>query len=331
MAQYIVKRLLLLFPTLFVIAVVSFGIIHLPPGNYLDTYIANLAATGETATEDEIAALEARYGLNKPLPAQFLRWLWGFVRGDFGQSFQHEKPVRTLIGERLLFTVVISLLSIVFTYVMSIPIGIYSAVRQYSPADHLFTGVGFLGLSIPNFMLALVLLFVLYRNFDIVGIGLFSDAYIEAPWSLAKGFDLLKHLIIPVIVIGTAGTAGLIRVMRGNLLDEISRQYVITARAKGLGERRLLFKYPVRLAVNPLVSSVAWLLPEIISGETITAVVLSLATVGPLLLSSLLAQDMFLAGTIVMFMAFLTVIGTLVSDLLLAAIDPRIRFEARGA
>ncbi len=331
MAQYIVKRLLLLFPTLFVIAVVSFAIIQLPPGDYLTSYIANLAATGETATEAEIAALTAQYGLDRPLPAQFLRWLWGFVRGDFGQSFQYEKPVRSLIQERLLFTVVISTASIVFTYVMSIPIGIYSAVRQYSPADHLFTGIGFVGLATPNFLLALILLFLLYQNFGIVGIGLFSDAYMEAPWSFARVIDLLKHLIIPVVVVGTAGTAALIRVMRGNLLDEVSRQYVITARAKGLGETRLLFKYPVRLAVNPLVSSVAWLLPEIISGETITAVVLSLATLGPMLLTALKSQDMFLAGTIVMFMACLTVIGTMVSDLMLAAIDPRIRFEQRGA
>ena len=189
MAQYIVRRLLLLFPTLFVIAVVSFVIIQLPPGDYLTSYIANLAATGEDVNEHEIAALTARYGLDRPLPAQFLRWVWGFVRGDFGQSFQYEKPVRVLIGERLLFTVVISLAAIVFTYVMSIPIGIYSAVRQYSPADHLFTGVGFLGLSIPNFLLALVMLFVLYRNFDIVGIGLFSDEYIEVPWSFGKVVD----------------------------------------------------------------------------------------------------------------------------------------------
>lgn len=331
MVQYVVKRTLLLFPTLLAIAVVSFILIQLPPGDYLTSYIANLAASGESVNQDEIASLRARYGLDRSLVHQFLRWLWGFLRGEFGQSFEYEKPVRTLIGERLLLTVVLSLGTIVFTWVVAVPIGIYSAVRQYSSGDHLFTVIGFLGLATPNFLLALVLMVIVYNNFGVLALGLFSEEYIEAPWSIGRVIDLLKHLIIPVVVVGTAGTAAIIRVMRGNLLDEISRQYTITARAKGLGETRLLFKYPVRLAINPLVSSTAWLLPDILSGEIVVALVLSLPTLGPLLLNALLSQDMFLAGTIVMFLAFLTVVGTFVSDILLAVVDPRIRFGRRGA
>lgn len=331
MVQYVVKRTLLLFPTLLAIAVVSFILIQLPPGDYLTSYIANLAASGESVNQDEIASLRARYGLDRSLVHQFMRWLWGFLRGEFGQSFEYEKPVRTLIGERLLLTVVLSLGTIVFTWVVAVPIGIYSAVRQYSTGDHLFTVIGFLGLATPNFLLALVLMVIVYNNFGVLALGLFSEEYIEAPWSIGRVIDLLKHLIIPVVVVGTAGTAAIIRVMRGNLLDEISRQYTITARAKGLGETRLLFKYPVRLAINPLVSSTAWLLPDILSGEIVVALVLSLPTLGPLLLNALLSQDMFLAGTIVMFLAFLTVVGTFVSDILLAVVDPRIRFGRRGA
>lgn len=331
MVQYVVQRILLLIPTLFVIAVVSFILIQLPPGDYLTSYIANLAASGESVNQDEIASLRARYGLDRSFIHQFLRWLWGFLRGEFGQSFEYEKPVRTLIGERLLLTVILSLATMIFTWVVAVPIGIYSAVHQYSPADHIFTTVGFMGLATPNFLLALILMVIAYLNFGLVALGLFSQEYIEAPWSFGKVIDLLKHLIIPVVVVGTAGTASIIRIMRGNLLDEISRQYTITARAKGLGETRLLFKYPVRLAVNPLVSSVAWLLPDILSGELVVALVLSLPTVGPLLLNALLSQDMFLAGTIVMFLACLTVLGTFVSDILLAVVDPRIRFGQRGA
>ncbi len=331
MVRYVFHRILLLVPTLLVIAAGSFAIIQLPPGDYLTSYIANLAASGEDVNQDEIDALRARYGLDRSFLHQFLRWLWGFVRGEFGQSFEYEKPVRTLIGERLLLTVILSLSAIVFTWVVAIPIGIYSAIRQYSIADHLVTAIGFLGLAVPNFLAALILRSIGYTYFDVVAIGLFSEEFIEASWSFAKVIDLLQHLFIPVVVLGTAGTAALIRIMRGNLLDEISRQYTITARAKGLGETRLLFKYPVRLAINPLVSSIAWLLPEVISGATITAVVLSLPTTGPMLLRALLSQDMFLAGTFLMFLACLTVLGTFVSDILLAVIDPRIRFEQRGA
>lgn len=331
MAKYVLQRTLLLIPTLLVIAVVSFILIQLPPGDYLTSYIANLAAAGESVNQDEIASLRARYGLDRSVVHQFLRWSWGFLRGEFGQSFEYEKPVRTLIGDRLLLTVILSLAAMVFTWVVAVPIGVYSAVHQYSPADHVFTTIGFLGLATPNFLLALILMVVLYFNFDVVALGLFSDEFVEAPWSFARVLDLLKHLIIPVTVVGTAGTAAIIRVMRGNLLDEISRQYTITARAKGLGETRLLFKYPVRLAINPLVSSTAWLLPDILSGEIVVALVLSLPTLGPLLLNALLSQDMFLAGTIVMFLALLTVVGTFVSDIMLAVVDPRIRFGRRGA
>ena len=248
------------------------------------------------------------------------------LQGDFGRSFQWNKPVIDLIGERLPLTVAISVLTLLFVYLVSVPLGIYSATHQYSPGDA-FTVAGFAGLAIPNFLLALILMYLFYELFGLSAGGLFSPQYQTAPWSLAKVWDMLKHLPIPIIVIGTAGTAGLIRIMRGGLLDELQKQYVITARTKGVAERRLLFKYPVRLAINPIISTVGWTLPAIVSGETITAIVLSLPTTGPLLYRALVAQDMYLAGSTVMFLTFLTVIGTLVSDILLVLIDPRIRYE----
>ena len=330
MLPFIARRTALMVPVLLAVSLLSFIIIQLPPGDYFSYYIEQLYAQGEVIDEALIESLRLQYGVDGPLAVQYLKWLSKIVRGDLGRSLSGELVI-VIVRDRLPWSVLITAVSFVFVHVVGIPIGVLSATKQYSIRDYVATFIGFIGLAVPNFLLALVMVWAWFAWTGQVQIGLFSREYAMEPWSPAKIWDLLKHLIIPVIVIGTAGTAGLIRVMRGNLLDEISRQYVITARAKGLGERRLLFKYPVRLAVNPLVSSVAWLLPEIISGETITAVVLSLATVGPLLLSSLLAQDMFLAGTIVMFMAFLTVIGTLVSDLLWAAIDPRIRFDARGA
>lgn len=252
------------------------------------------------------------------------------LHGDFGRSFQWNEPVSKLIAARLPLTIVISLFTLIFTYVVAIPIGIYSATHQYSIGDYIFTVVGFIGLATPNFLLALVLMFIFYKYFGLSAGGLFSPHYQLAPWSVAKVIDMLKHLPIPVIVIGTAGTAGLIRVMRGCLLDELRKQYVITARAKGVAERVLLFKYPVRVAINPVISTIGWELPGIVSGETITAIVLSLPTTGPLLFRALMAQDMYLAGSTVMFLTSLTVIGTLLSDILLAWIDPRIRYE-KGA
>ena len=330
MGRFIGHRLLLMVPTLLLISVVSFVIIQLPPGDYLNTYAANLEASGDLVDAATLDALKAQYGLGDPFHVQYLKWVSGFVRGDFGHSFELRRPVGELIGDRLTLTVVLSLSTLLFTWVVAVPVGIYSATAQYSLSDYTVTFLGFVGLATPNFLLALILMFVGYRYFDISVGGLFSMEFVDAPWSFARVLDLVSHLWIPIIVVGTAGTAGLIRVMRANLLDELRKQYVITARSRGVAETRLLFKYPVRLALNPIVSSVGWLLPELISGAEITAVVLSLPTTGPLLLRALRSQDMYLAGTFVMFLAALTVIGTLVSDLLLAVIDPRIRFGRRG-
>ena len=313
---------------LLVLSVCAFAIIQLPPGDYITDYIAELQMRGTDVSEAEIENLRHQYGLDKPLYVQYFLWMGKMVRGNMGWSFAHHRPVSELLWERLPMTALISLLSLVFVYLVAVPIGIYSATHQYSFADYSVTVVGFVGLATPNFLLALVLMIVFFQLFGLKIGGLFSIAYVNSPWSLAKVVDLLRHLPVPIIVIGTAGTAGLIRVLRGSLLDELRKQYVITARAKGLGERPLLFKYPVRMAVNPLVSTVGWLLPEIVSGETIVAIVLGLPTIGPLVFFSLLQQDMFLAGSTIMLLSFLTVVGTLLSDLMLVWVDPRIRFEA---
>lgn len=330
MIAYVVTRILSILPMLFLISLVAFLLIQLPPGDFLTAYIAQTGTTDELLDDAVVEMLRRQYGLDRPLHVQYLTWAAGFFRGDFGYSFEWGKPVADLIGDRLFLTMVISMSTIVFTWILAIPVGVLSAVKQYSVADHVLTVIGFLGLAIPNFLLALVLMYGAFRFFGMSVGGLFSPEFVEAPWSLARVRDLIAHLWIPIIVIGTSGTASIIRIMRGNLLDELRKQYVITARAKGLGDIYILFKYPVRVALNPLVSSIAWLFPSLISGTTITAVVLSLPTSGPLLLRSLLSQDMYLAGTFVMMLAFMTVIGTLVSDLLLAWVDPRIRFEARS-
>jgi len=316
---------------LWVVSIVAFVIIQLPAGDYLSYHIQNLKQRGITFIErDELRGLEERYGLNLPIYAQYGKWVWNMLHGDFGQSFLWNKEVSELLGERLMLTVIISILTMLFAYGIAIPIGIYSATHQYSIGDYGFTIAGFAGLATPNFLLALILMFVFYKYFGLSAGGLFSPAYQLAPWSLAKVLDMLKHLPIPIIVIGTAGTAELIRVMRGCLLDELRKQYVITARAKGVSERALLFKYPVRIAINPIISTIGWTLPYIISGETITAIVLSLPTTGPLLFQALMTQDMYLAGSTIMFLAVLTVIGTLISDILLVWVDPRIRYEREG-
>ncbi len=329
MLQFIVRRLLVMAPLLFVIAVVSFIIIELPPGDYMTSYLARLAADEQLSESDiaEIEALRVRFGFDQPVIGRFLLWFGNAIRGDFGYSFDLRKPVRDIVWERMGMTLIVSGSSMLFTWVLAFPIGFYSAVRQHSPGDYLFTFIGFVGLATPNFMLALLLMYFGFVWFgESVG-GLFSTAYLTEPWSLAKVWDLLKHLWVPVVVVGTAGTAGLIRVLRNNLLDELGKPYVTTARAKGLPEGRLLLKYPVRIAINPFLSTVGWLLPQLISGATITSVVLNLPTAGSTLLQSLLFQDMYLAGAIVMLMAVLTVLGTLVSDILLAVVDPRIRYE----
>ena len=312
---------------LLVLSVVSFFIIQLPPGDFLTAFIENMRAQGTVVSEEQIMSLKSYYGLDQPMYLQYLRWLGNLLQGDLGQSFQWNQPVTELIKERLALTVTISLISLVLTYLIAIPIGIYSATHQYSLGDYAFTVFGFMGLATPNFLLALVLMFLLYKYAGWSVGGLFSPEYVVAPWSLGKVVDLLKHLPIPLVVISTAGTAWTIRVMRGCLLDELKKQYVITARSKGLTERSLLMKYPIRIAINPVISTIGGLLPTIISGATLTAIVISLPTIGPLLLRALRAQDMFLAGSMLMLLSALGIIGNLISDMLLVAIDPRIRFE----
>jgi len=327
MLKYIIKRILLLIPTMVIISIISFIIMQAPPGDYIEAYMATLLSTGETVDEEMIESLRNVYGLDKPIYVQYWMWRSGIIVGDFGSSFEWNMKVSELIGERLIMTISISLITIIFTWIMALIIGFISAVWQYSIIDYVFTAIGFLGLAIPNFMLALIMMYVSYKYFDITVGGLFSPEYINAPWDLNKIKDLLSHIWIPIIVIGTAGTAGLIRIMRANLLDEMRQAYVITGYAKGLNKWKVLIKYPLRIAINPFISTIGWLLPAVISGDIIVSVVLSLQTIGPLYLRALLAQDMYLAGAILMFLAFLTVIGTIISDILLALIDPRIKYE----
>ena len=282
---------------------------------------------GERLGEEEIIALRKVYGVDRPMYVQYSKWLWKLSHGNFGMSLQLQRPVIDLIAERLPLTVLICILATIFTYAVGMPIGIYSAIRQYSIGDYFSTVFGFIGLAVPNFLLALILMFLFYKYFGFSIGGLFSFQYMDAPWSVGKFIDMFKHLPIPIIVIGTPGAAALIRTMRGCLLDELRKQYVITARAKGLEERTLLFKYPVRVAINPIISTIGWTLPWLISGGTITSIVLGLPTMGPLLFEALLKQDMELAGSILMILSFLTVIGTFISDILLVLLDPRIRYE----
>ena len=328
MLFYIIRRFFYIAVILFMVSVVAVIIIQLPPGDALTSLTKILAKSGQKVDEAQLASLRKQYGLDLPVYLQYFKWMWKMFHGDFGRSFQLDRrPVSELLAERLPLTVMISLFSLIFVYIVAIPIGIYSATHQYSIGDYTFTVFGFAGLAIPNFLFALILMFMFYKYFGLSVGGLFSVEYARASWSMGKFFDMLKHLPAPIIVIGTAGTAGLIRVMRGCLLDELQKQYVITARAKGVAERTLLFKYPVRAAINPVISTIGWTLPMIVSGATITAVVLGLPTVGPLLLRALMSQDMYLAGSSIMFLAFLTVIGTFISDILLVWVDPRIRYE----
>ena len=327
MLSYIVQRILYMVILLLVLSFVSFVLIELPPGDFLDSLIQQLRNAGVQVEMDQIRELEDRYGLNLPFLSRYTKWMGNLLRGDMGESFAYNQPVTQLIGQRLLLTVTITMLTLLFTYAIAIPIGIYSATHQYSLTDYTFTAFGFIGLATPNFLLALILMYVVFKYFGWSVGGLFSPQFEFSPWNLAKLVDFLKHLPIPLIVVGTAGTAGMIRVMRAALLDELRKQYVLSGRAKGLEEGRLLFKYPLRIAINPLVSTVGWLLPAIISGETLTSLVLGLPTVGPLFLQALQGQDMYLAGSLVMLLSALAMIGMLISDLLLVVVDPRIRFE----
>jgi peptide/nickel transport system permease protein len=314
-------------PTVIAISIVSFAIIQLPPGDFLTSYVASLEAQGEHVEPEVIAALEKRYGLGQPIHVQYGKWIWGVLHGDFGQSFRWGAPVSELIWGRLGLTVLVSFATLVVTWLISFPVGIYSAVRQYSVGDYAFTILGFLGVATPNFLIALVLMVLTYVYLGQSVGGLFSPEYVEAPWTWARVVDLLKHMWIPLVVLGTSGTASLIRVMRANLLDEIEKPYVTTARAKGQREFTLLMRYPVRAALNPFVSTVGWTLASLVSGSTIVAVVLNLPMVGPLMLSALISQDMYLAGSFILMLSTLTVIGTLLSDILLAWLDPRIRLS----
>jgi peptide/nickel transport system permease protein len=325
--EFIIRRLILIVPTVFVISVISFIIIQLPPGDFLTSYVATLESSGQIVDDGEIEALRERYGLGDPVYVQYFKWISGVVQGDFGQSLQWNRPVAELIGERLSLTLVLSISSLLLIWAISFPIGVYSAVRQYSPGDYFFTFLSFVGLGIPNFLLALVLMWYAYSQFGTTVGGLFSNEYATAPWSVGKVFNLLEHLWIPTLVLSIGGVAGLIRIMRANLLDELHRPYVITARAKGATERHLILKYPVRVALNPFVSTVGWILPGIVSGSIIISVVLNLPTTGPLLLTALRSQDMYLAGAIILLLSILTVLGTFISDMLLAWLDPRIRFS----
>jgi len=325
MLTYVVHRLLLMIPTLLLMSLLTFVIINLPPGNYLETLIGELRASGETADLQKVEFLRKQYGLDQPVLVQYWRWLTGLFRGDLGYSFEYDRPVSAIIGERLALTFVVSAGAILFTWVVAFPIGVYSATHKYSWADHGLTFLGFLGLATPNFLLALIVMFVFFTWFGVSAGGLFSLGMESAPWGWAKVVDLLQHLLIPVVVIGTSGTATMIRRLRANLLDELKKPYVVTARAKGLPPGRLLLKYPLRIALNPFISDIGNLLPEVISGSVIVSIVLSLPTTGPMLLRALRTQDMYLAGSFLMLLAVLSVLGVLLSDLALAALDPRIR------
>jgi peptide/nickel transport system permease protein len=327
MLQYIIKRLLLLPFLLFVFSVFAFLIIQAPPGDFVTAYIAELAMSGSQIDQVQIEALREMYGLDQPIHIQYLKWMGRILKGDMGVSLDWQRPIGELIGERLLLTVLLGLFTFIFTWVVAIPIGIYSATHQYSFFDYFFTVFNYFGVATPTFMTALVLMWLAFSQFGVSVTGLFSPEYVDAPWTLDRVVDLLKHLWLPVVILGLDGTARLARVMRANLLDELKKPYMEMARAKGLSEWKLVMKYPVRLALNPLVSTIGWYLPLIFSGSVIVATVLNLPTIGPMLLRALTNQDMFLAGAIILIYCFLAIIGTLMSDILLAWLDPRIRME----
>ncbi len=327
MIAYIVRRVLFLFPMLFVISAVVFMIIQLPPGDFMSTYIANLESSGIDVSDELAITLRRQYGLDRPITVQYFYWIRNIVtEGDWGRSFSWNKPVADILAERVPLTVAVSLTSTIFVFLVAIPIGIFSATHQYSLFDYFFTLLGFIGVSIPPFMLALILMWGVFTLFNWSVGGLFSPEYIDAPWSVARVLDLMTRIWFPVILIGLSGTAGLMRVMRGNLLDELRKQYVVTARAKGIPEMRVLFYYPVKIAINPVISTIGWILPGIVAGEVLVSIVLNLQTTGPVLFDALLAQDMYLAGSITLILSMLVIFGNLIADLLLVWVDPRIRF-----
>jgi len=327
MLRFILKRLVLLPVLLLVFTVVVFALVQAPPGDFLTSYVAMLASSGSSMDAAQVEALKIQFGLDKPVYVQYLRWMAGILRGDLGVSLEYGRQNTELIGERLLVTVMLALFAFVITWVVAIPAGIYSATHKNSVLDHVFSVLNYVGVATPNFMLALVLMWFAFSNFGLMITGLFSPDYVLAPWSFAKLVDLAKHIWLPAIVLGVAGTARLTRVMRANLLDELHKPYVAAARAKGMSEWKLVVKYPVRLALNPLISTIGWYLPQLFSGSLIVATVMNLPNIGPLLLRALTQQDMYLAGSILLIYCFLTIVGTLVSDILLAIFDPRIRME----
>ncbi|MBO1075187.1 ABC transporter permease [Roseomonas marmotae] len=328
MLKFILKRLAWMVPALLVVSFLSFVLIQLPPGDYVTTYIATLAASNETVDQNTAMELRQRFGLDQPMIVQYVKWISNILlRGDFGLSFEWQQPVSGLIWERMALTLVLTFATLLATWGIALPLGVFSAVKKYSIADYVLTFFSFVGLAVPSFLLAVVLMYIAAVEWGQEVGGLFSDAYVNAPWSMAKVVDLLEHLWIPVIILAVSGTASLVRVMRANMLDELNRPYVTTARAKGLSEFRLLMKYPMRVALNPFISTIAWLLPNLVSGSIIVAIVLNLPTAGPMLLQSLMSQDMYLAGAFVLLTCVLTLLGSLISDILLAIADPRIRLE----
>lgn len=327
MINYVIRRIVISVPVLFMISIAVFVIIQLPPGDYLTTYVAGLQASGQAVNEAQIAQLAERYGLNDPLYVQYFKWITNVLQGNFGTSFEWNQSVSSLLAERLPLTIILAASTMVFTWVLAFPAGIYSALRQYSWGDYVITVLAFFGIAVPNFLIALLLAWVSTSVFDQPIGGLFSAEYVDAAWNLGKVLDLLAHLWVPIVVLGAAGTAGLMRILRANLLDELQRPYVTAARARGIPEGRLIVRYPLRVALNPFISTIGWALPTLISGEVIVAQVLGLPTTGPLLVNALTSQDMFLAGSIILITSALTVLGTLISDIALAVLDPRIRLS----
>ena len=325
--KYVSKRLFGMIPTLLIISVIVFVVIQLPPGDIVTSMLSQMEASGREATDEQIKSLQARYNLDKPIHLQYLHWIGNFLVGDMGYSALYARPVNELVWERMGLTLVITISALLFTWVVALPLGIYSAVRQYTFGDYILTTIALIGLAIPNFLLALILLYLGNEHFGISIGGLFSAEYKNAPWDFAKFVDMLKHVWQPMVVVGLGGTAVTIRILRANLLDELNKPYVVTARAKGVKPVKLILKYPLRIAINPFISTIGLLLPTLISGEAIVSMVLNLPTTGPLLLRALLAQDMYLAGSFLMLLAVLTVVGMLISDLMLAWADPRIRYE----
>ena len=332
MISFLVRRIFLGIFTSLVISVLAFAVIVAPPGDFADQYGMRLAVQigvypGTPAYIDLVEQLRHQHYLNRPLTVQYLAWAWDFLHGDLGRSLEQERPVKEILDDRLVMTVLIAASTIIFTWIMAIPIGIYSAVRQHTPGDYAVTFVGFIGLAIPDFLLGITILWVVYDRTDVLLDGLFTPEYLSAPWSLGRVWDLIKHLWIPAVVLGTSGTAGLIRIMRNNLLDELRKPYVVTARAKGVAEWRLVLKYPVRVALNPVISGVGYILPALFSGSVIVSIVLNLPTLGPTLLRALQTEDLYLASSIILMLGVLTVIGILLSDILLALADPRVKIE----